>query len=331
VSASASLSVAPPLQRTVRFSSVGEGLQVAWSACNRTATDLHAVSTSLGETAPAGREALAPGQCVEATATVAPAPGQAAALQTLVARFGSREGVAVETRLQANVWPVPRATRTIEVDGSLGEWPELPVSLPLTPEAVPLDSGSAHGRFALMAGQSWLGPRDTSAKVGLLQDERSLYLAADVTDDRHFQPETGAEVWQGDNIQLAVDFDPTQHLPPAREAGGPCEIGLTLGGRGAEVFRWLPFGGPAEGQGPLTARVPCAVVREGDRTRYEAAIPWQALLAPPGWRPTPGAVLGFALLINDNDSAGRKGWLQLFDGIGYGKSRDKYGLVILAA
>jgi hypothetical protein len=204
------------------------------------------------------------------------------------------------------------------------------VSLPLVPEAVPMDGNLTHGRFAAIDNAKWSGPDDLSAKIGVAYDEKRLYLAVDVTDDQHVQPETGSEVWKGDGIQFAVDFDPTRRLPPAAPHQ-VAEIGLALGAKGPEVFRWTPFG-PEGAQGPITDKVSFAAVRTGTHTVYEAAIPWETLLAPPDWRPpaTGGTVVGFALVVNDNDGSGRKGWLQLFGGIGYGKDPTKYGLLILA-
>ena len=36
-------------------------------------------------------------------------------------------------------------------------------------------------------------------------------------------------------------------------------------------------------------------------------------------------MLRFALLVNDNDGAGRKGWLEWFQGIGFAKDPTQYG------
>jgi hypothetical protein len=38
-------------------------------------------------------------------------------------------------------------------------------------------------------------------------------------------------------------------------------------------------------------------------------------------------VSGFALIVNEDDGAGRDGWLELYSGIGYGNDPRKLGLV----
>ena len=67
------------------------------------------------------------------------------------------------------------------------------------------------------------------------------------------------------------------------------------------------------------------VRREGDQTIYEFAFPLAALrVAGRG----PGTRLGFSLLVNENDTGPREGWLRWSDGIGHGEYPEEYGQLL---
>ncbi len=345
-SASVSVAVTSALEYAVTFEAAAERLHAWWVIRNRSPVDMVDVSAALrtlgGEPTDADSARLPKAGNLKAGIALPVEAFAPAAIQVIQADIRGQSAAGDELArahtFTTSVWPVGPAAAPIAVDGGLSEWPELPIRLPVTLEAVALDQGAAHGRFALTGEHEWRGTGDCSAAVGLAYDDERLCVAVNVTDDVHAQPETGGDVWQGDNVQLAIDFRPSRELPGngEQERRQTCEIGLTLGERGPEVFRWLPFGGPDGAEGDITKHVEFAAVREGPETRYEATIPWSSLLPPRGWEPAgPHAsgrspVLGFALIVNDNDGSGRKGWLQLYDGIGYGKDPDKYGLIILA-
>jgi hypothetical protein len=59
---------------------------------------------------------------------------------------------------------------------------------------------------------------------------------------------------------------------------------------------------------------------------YEIAIPWSRL-AP--FKPKPGADLGLAMILNENDGQGRKSFMGWFGGV-HLKETDFVGDVILA-
>jgi hypothetical protein len=329
IETSVPLTVAEALAQTVSFAAKAEGLEVHWSVCNRASKELRGVAMPAGTPGAIHAPRLAPGACLDYRATVAPVAAGGTDVRCGV-RFESADGVKREISFPVNVWRVPRASVRDAGDPGRDSPNMMQVSLPIVAEAVPIEYAFAPGRFAAIDDAKWSGPDDLSAKVGLMCDEGYLYLEADVTDDRNVQTETGPDVWQGDNIQFAVAFDPTRHFPPGGQPSAT-EIGLTLGPKGPEVYRWLPFG-PAGKDGPLTGGAALTAVRRGTHTIYLASIPWSDLLPPPGWKLAAGqpTVLGFALIVNDNDGAGRKGWLQLFGGIGYGKDPGKYGLIILS-
>lgn len=161
----------------------------------------------------------------------------------------------------------------------------------------------------------WRNADDLSAAARLDCRDGKLLLDVDVTDDRHVQMETGADVWKGDNVQIAMQL-PGQ--------SGMWEIGLTLLENGApECFVWMA---PRNFNGnELASAMKLDAKRDGRLTRYRAEIPMAALgltgeMAAEGFR--------FNLLVNDNDGEGRKGWIHIAPGIGRNKDSDQFPFVM---
>ncbi|MBN2449099.1 MAG: hypothetical protein JXR77_01840 [Lentisphaeria bacterium] len=196
----------------------------------------------------------------------------------------------------------PRLEPPPEIDGILGEWPPENAFVlgPQAPASVRMD-------------ETYAGAKDCSADVRLAWDPTCLYLGIAVTDDVFCQEEDGFQLWQGDCVQLAVHATP----PPATAGydGTEVEIGLALTPSGPTLFEWMPGARRATG-GRL------AVVRTGDVTVYEAAIPWQTLgLAPMA----PGGRLAWSMTVNDNDGDGFRGWLEWTPGVCGGKDSSAFG------
>ena len=206
-------------------------------------------------------------------------------------------------------WALTRAATIPALDCDPAKWAGIP--------AIRM-GGAAGGYYVLREGSSL---KQKSAEIRLQWDEKALYVLAVVNDDKHVQPYHGAEVWQGDNIQLGVDARHTAWRGLAEGKTPPfAEIGLTRTDTGDEAYRWLWHAGACRGVALKTARV-------GNQTIYQAAIPW-ADLGPVV--PKPGDAIGLGLLINANDGQGRDGWLEWFSGIGYGpKDPRKYGTFVL--
>ena len=68
--------------------------------------------------------------------------------------------------------------------------------------------------------------------------------------------------------------------------------------------------------------------RDGSTTSYELRLP--GFEVPP-LRLAHGARLGFSLLVNDDDGAGRDGWLEWTPGIGHAKVPGAFGRLVLGA
>lgn len=64
-----------------------------------------------------------------------------------------------------------------------------------------------------------------------------------------------------------------------------------------------------------------AIVRKGNETIYEMVLPMAEITE----YLTPGTVMGYGVLINDNDGDGRRGWIEYGDGISWRKDPSKYG------
>jgi len=181
--------------------------------------------------------------------------------------------------------PVHKAG-TVTLDGELTEWAtHAQVQLPAEPAQIELSG--------------WTGEADLSADVFLAYDDDYFYWAASVRDDVH-EPVAGSTMWRGDSIQFAFGLG---------DVYGP-EYAVSKGDSGAEVARFST-GGAIDG--PEQVEVDAS--RIGDYTTYEARLPWTAIAAE---RPADGR-LPFTLLINDNDGAGRRGWIEWTPGIGKAK------------
>jgi hypothetical protein len=203
---------------------------------------------------------------------------------------------------------LPRAAEPPVMDCDVAKWQNVPVA----------HLGSDPKDFFILREASTL--KQKSADIRLQYDDKALYLLAVVNDDKHVQPYHGEDVWQGDNIQLAVDarHSAWQALDDGKTPTY-AEIGLSRTTTGDEAYRWLWRPGLCKG-------IAFVSKREGNTTIYEAAMPWSEI-GPE--QPKRGDLIGFSLLVNANDGDGRDGWLEMFSGIGFGKDPRKFGTLVL--
>ncbi len=198
----------------------------------------------------------------------------------------------------------PFARHTIEVDGSLDD---------LT--GVPSVDLAAEGEVKM---NGYGGTEDLSGQIWGAWDSENLYLTVKVHDDVFSQTSRGESIWQGDGIQFGV----SPGLPG--ESGEWYEYGLALTPEGPEVYRWIAAPGMTIG---TVDNAHLAVTRDEDakETLYELALPWEELepaLAEDG-------IIGFSILVNDNDGQGRKGWIEWGAGIGTGKNSSLFKAIKL--
>ena len=96
------------------------------------------------------------------------------------------------------------------------------------------------------------------------------------------------------------------------------EFGLALASDGQPlVYQWM--GGLANAR---LDTAPVRITRDGDTTRYRAALPWSAMLLKP---PRPGETITFSFTVNDNDSDHLRGWLEWSSGVCGGKDSSRFG------
>ena len=160
------------------------------------------------------------------------------------------------------------------------------------------------------AGDKPATPADLAAALAFAYDRDNLYVLVDVTDDLPRQPYSGSAAWMGDSVQLAFA---TESNPLGTE---------------------LLFYRTDDGRKGLYAfdlnlnvdHVQFAPARDHARTTYTIALPLSLLQM----RPQPGQSVRFSLIVNENDTGAREGYLRWADGIGRTKDPAQYGILILS-
>ena len=176
------------------------------------------------------------------------------------------------------------------------------------------------------ANGSWDGPDDLSINSNLMWDDKYLYFGAIAVDDHHFNDKTPGELWAGDSIQFGIEnrvYQGDFRIGMGGTGGNNyTEIGIGLLNGTPGIYRWLA----QDGVNP-TGEVPncdLAIGRKGNKTYYELAIPWTELIAQ-DYVLDETTIFGFSMLINENDGAGRDGWLEYNAGIGRLKNTLMFG------
>ncbi len=191
--------------------------------------------------------------------------------------------------------------------------------------------GKASGQPQLVLGKehyqsvggSWKGAEDLSATASLQWDDEQLYIEVLVKDDSHEQTWQGADIWQGDSLQVGLDLGRTQ----GAASTDVNELGFALGHDGSiQKHRWRAPQG-ASSQIPQTQAV---ITRDEEKktTSYSITIPFAEMLGA-GKTFDPKAPIGVALLINENDGKGRSGFIEYHQGVGTSKDQTTFGELIL--
>jgi hypothetical protein len=206
-----------------------------------------------------------------------------------------------------------KATNAITADGVLND-DEWAGAMPFV-----VDKGE---QYKTLSG-SWGGTQDLNATGYLKWDDENLYLAIRAEDDSHYQKATGSNIWQGDGIQFTID--PSRNIEPGFD--GYNEIGFALNSDDNQVYnnRWNACQGQSSG---AMTDSDFGVTRDGLHTVYEAAIPWSSI-TPGSFAAEISKFVGFALVLNDNDSGTRKGYFEYMSGIGAGKDPNLFGDLLL--
>jgi len=279
---------------------------------------------SVAPRAIAGRLTLSVGdEADKATRSIELKPGQTAgvALPFDPGRLTDASDVPIAATLEADGLTLtsqslrrlircPRAPAAAQPDADLAEWRSSPPQI--RPDML---------RWQHVNTRQPPAADDLSASGWVAWDERGLWLALEVRDDRLEFPQAQA-VWDWDSVQVALDLA-SDGRPGAGYDDDDVEIEL---GYRADAPPWCWLGACPAGwtQETLTARLQGAARPDeaGRAVAYELLIPAELVACAAGL--APDRVLGFSLLINDNDGDGRAGWLELTPGIGWGKEPSSF-------
>lgn len=169
----------------------------------------------------------------------------------------------------------------------------------------------------------WRGPSDLSFSCVTMWDEENFYCMSIVTDDIMsvtYSPQTSEYMWKGDGIQFALD---DRDYSYAMTIDSFTEIGLgQVPGTGDVVYRFKSLYSIPANQEVENAQL--KISRQDTYTIYECAIPWSEIFDT-DFEPKTDQKLRFSVLVNDNDGAGRRGWIEYTSGIGAKKQADLFG------
>lgn len=209
--------------------------------------------------------------------------------------------------------------KSIKIDGELSEWDNAWMCL------------NSAEQFEQISGYmlDYKGQNDLQAKVALKWDEENLYFAAEVHDDVFYATDvTPVNIWQVDAFQLAMLYDPEGRIKET-EKNTFEEIAFCYLDNTPTVYRHKTM--LSKRENPSTVEnCEIAIVKNDNIMNYEVKFPWASLLPEDYKRPTTGTNIKFALLLNDNDGMGRKGYYKLGDGIANGKDSSKFLNIFLA-
>lgn len=157
----------------------------------------------------------------------------------------------------------------------------------------------------------WNGTADLSAKANIKYDMQNFYFSAEVTDNKYSQPNAADRMWAGDSIQINIGLDPAANQQATNYALGRDNTGVS------RIYRHTQEGNMGGFEGFAAAALytdgDIAVVTKGNKTYYEARIPWDKM-AFNKTDITKGSTVYFSMIINDDDGNGRRGWICCCDG-----------------
>jgi len=162
----------------------------------------------------------------------------------------------------------------------------------------------------------WSGPEDLSFKANIMWDDDNFYLQVTSKDNIHFQNYAETDMWKGDSIQFGI----IEGEPDSLKSASYNEFGIAMYSDGVRVYRSAQYKEQPIG---VLNNVTAKATKNEDGVTYEIAIPWvEAMYA--GFVPKEGDSAAFSIILNDNDGADRKGWIEYTPGVGSGKNATKF-------
>ncbi|GGG52736.1 immunoglobulin-like domain-containing protein [Paenibacillus radicis (ex Gao et al. 2016)] len=146
---------------------------------------------------------------------------------------------------------------------------------------------------------TWDGPQDLSAASHFAWDDSNLYAYIVVTDDVHYNNQTGGNIWREDSLQFGVDL-----RNPATNSTTRNELGFALTNN-KEVIKWAwtrPTGANAP-TAPITDIVADVTRDENAKTTiYNLKIPFNTVLNNPASELANGRI-GISIMLNESDGS----------------------------
>jgi hypothetical protein len=143
----------------------------------------------------------------------------------------------------------------------------------------------------------WAGPDDLSSSFRLGWDNKNLYVAAKVRDDKYVQNSTGSDIYKGDSIEILLDSNFYGDFYSQQLNSDDYQLGISPGNPDTngkkEAFLWFPrdiTGSRSQ------VKIGSDMWQSG--YRVEAAIPWSVF----GVTPYVGEHFGFAFSTSDDDN-----------------------------
>lgn len=211
------------------------------------------------------------------------------------------------------------------IDGfaSSGEWQKNWFGVNEVKDVKMLDS---NGNYTTT--DNWKGPDDVSFNATMMWDEENLYMLAVVRDNIHsvkYSPPTIDRMWIGDSIQFGIDDRDIIAQWQEGEFSG-FDVAEHQTGKNVIFRRYSLY----DDLLPMTVVDSAEVVvkHRNGTTTYECKIPWSEIFYK-DYKVNPDGVYRFSAMVNDNDGAGRRGWIEYTSGIGGARNAGMFGGLIL--
>jgi len=159
------------------------------------------------------------------------------------------------------------------------------------------------------------------ASFRTLWSKDKLNIQVRVEDSVFCQINSDASIWMGDSVQVALQALDAKR-PFSRKYA---EIAAAMTPSGPLLYRHADYAGDKKAVGPLKDSKLHFSSEKGVYV-YDIELSTKELGFP---ELQPGGLLGFSILVNDNDGKGREGYLHWGDGIGATKSTFEYNLLEL--
>jgi len=155
--------------------------------------------------------------------------------------------------------------------------------------------------------EGYKGPADLSGEAYLKWDDENFYMCVKVNDDVQSHEHGMERIWAGDSIQFAMAYE---KLTSASRT----EIGFGLDKNSEPKIERTYFMGADPALNFVNYELAIKRDEENKTTVYELSMPWTNML-PYGVKPGVSRPMYLAMLINDNDTGTRRGWIEYGGGI----------------